>query len=217
MTDYLGDACLRRDGRDHVLESEIFFFGHPSVIAHPARPAESRKAQHHPTAAAVGTVIPPALQHPQSSALADCGGCCRRHCPLAIRRLGARWHDMNCLVLWHWRMKRRERNCTERVTGTEARSQLTATGFPQCRLNLQLGLASFPPSSGHLIPPSSSSDSYSSSSTLPLWPFPFTHNNMNPSLLGSRFRYRVVSTLRLYRQRYTAYLRNSISDRPLLL
>ena len=141
MTDYLGDACLRRDGRDHVLESEIFFFGHPSVIAHPARPAESRKAQHHPTAAAVGTVIPPALQHPQSSALADCGGCCRRHCPLAIRRLGARWHDMNCLVLWHWRMKRRERNCTERVTGTEARSQLTATGFPQCRLNLQLGLA----------------------------------------------------------------------------
>lgn len=106
---YLWDAWLGGDGRHHVLESEVFFLGHPSLVAHPARPPEGREAQHHPAVVVVVvvtvewvvvvvadccTLIPPALQQAQSPTLTDGGGSCRWHGSFTVGWLGAR-HFLN--------------------------------------------------------------------------------------------------------------------------
>ena len=84
-------------------------------MAHPARPSESRKAQHHPAVVVLAvvvvvvvtvetivvvvccTLIPPAFQQTQSPTFTNGGGSCRWHGSFSIGWLGAR-HFSNFLA-----------------------------------------------------------------------------------------------------------------------
>lgn len=128
-------------------------------MAHPARPSESRKAQHHPAVVLAVvvvvtvetivvvccTLIPPAFQQTQSPTFTNGGGSCRWHGSFSIGWLGAkhfqifgwflRWTNnnkcrINCWEKWNNRKTQTHWKRDDDANGTKARCQLTANRFP---------------------------------------------------------------------------------------
>lgn len=128
-------------------------------MAHPARPSESRKAQHHPAVvlavvvvvtvetivAVCCTLIPPAFQQTQSPTFTNGGGSCRWHGSFSIGWLGAkhfqifgwflRWTNnnkcrINCWDKWNNQKTQTHWKRDDDANGTKARCQLTANRFP---------------------------------------------------------------------------------------
>ena len=111
-------------------------------MAHPARPSESRKAQHHPAVVlavvvvtvetvvvVVCTLIPPAFQQTQAPTFTNGGGSCRRHGSFSIGWFGARHFQ-----IFGWFLRWTNNNkCRNKLLGQMKQPKKTQTHWKRRR------------------------------------------------------------------------------------